>query len=39
MVCIGIDLSDAHTVNETAHLDSVPKVWKLLSDLLIRVGE
>ena len=38
MISIGPDLSDAHTINETLYLNSVPKIWRLLEALLLRVG-
>ena len=38
MISIGPDIADAHTVNETLYLDSVPKLWNLVSELLVRVG-
>lgn len=39
MISIGPDISDAHTINETLYLDSVPKIWRLLEGLLVKVGE
>ena len=39
MISIGPDLSDPHTVKETLYLDSIPKVWKLLEGILMRIGE
>ena len=27
MISIGPDIDDAHTVNETLHLASIPKLW------------
>lgn len=39
MISIGPDLSDPHTERETLYLDSIPKVWRLLEGILIRIGE
>jgi dipeptidase D len=39
MISIGPDVTDVHTPRETLYLDSVPKTWKLLEGLLLRVGE
>ena len=39
MISIGPDISDAHTIRETLYLDSVPKVWNLLAELLIQIGK
>ena len=39
MISIGPDISDPHTVRETLYLDSIPKVWRLLEGILIRIGE
>lgn len=38
MISIGPDIQDAHTINETLALDSLPTVWRLLEALLNRVG-
>ncbi len=38
MISIGPDLADAHTIHETLYLNSVPKVWRLLEELLARIG-
>lgn len=34
MISVGPDISGAHTTEETLNLDSVPKVWNLLEELL-----
>ena len=34
MICIGPDITDVHTVQETLYLNSVPRVWRLLEGLL-----
>ena len=34
MSSVGPDISGAHTTGETLYLDSVPKVWNLLEELL-----
>ena len=39
MISIGPDITDAHTVNETLYLDSIPKVWNLLEGLIVQIGE
>ncbi len=38
MISIGPDLSDPHTIHEKLHLDSVPKVWRLLEGLLAGIS-
>lgn len=37
MVCIGADLSDPHTVNETLYLNSIPRLWRLVEALFAQV--
>ena len=38
MCAIGPDIHDAHSVDETLYLNSIPKVYKLLSEMLLRVN-
>ncbi len=38
MISIGPDVIDVHTPRETLFLNSVPKTWKLLEGILLRVG-
>ena len=38
MISIGPDVVNAHTINETLYLDSIPKLWKLVCELLVRIG-
>ena len=37
MISIGPDITDAHTINETIYLKSIPKVWRLLEGILFRI--
>ena len=39
MISIGPDLKDAHTINETLYLDSIPRVWHLLEGILAAYSE
>ena len=38
MISIGPDLKDVHSPAETLYLHSIPKVWKLLEGILIRLN-
>ena len=38
MCAIGPDIVDVHSVNEVLYLNSVPKVYKLLSEMLLKVN-
>lgn len=37
MISIGPDLTDVHTTDETFHLDTLPKIWRLLEGILASV--
>ena len=39
MISIGPDIDDAHTVNETLHLTSIPKLWNLIDGILSHLDE
>ena len=39
MISIGPDIDDAHTVNETLHLASIPKLWNLIDGILSHLKE
>lgn len=38
MISIGPDLKDVHTPGEVLYLDSIPKTWRLLEEILREVG-
>lgn len=38
MISIGPDVANARTINETLYLDSIPKLWNLVCELLVRIG-
>lgn len=39
LISIGPDITDVHTPRETLYLDSVPRTWKLLEGILLKIGK
>ncbi len=38
MISIGPDIDASHTINETLHLDTIPKVWRFLEGILTNLS-